>query len=324
MSGGPDATRARPGSRTEPRNGFLAIQRARILTTLVQAVAELGYTQLSITRIVSRAGVSRKTFYDLFSDQEDAFLAAFDDAAARIGGAAAAAYAGGGAWEERLRAGLETVLGVLEEEPAPARLCVVEAPRVGPRMLARRAEVLDGVARIIDEGRGGRGRRGTGPPPLTSHSLAAGALSVIHDRLLAPDAGPLSDLAGPLMSMIVFPYLGPAAAAREMRRRPRSPARRSPARPEQPPAGNPLGELGTRLTYRTIRVLGFVAEHPGASNREIAEGGGVADQGQISKLLIRLASLDLIENIVETPGRGFANAWRITPKGAEIRRAVKL
>ncbi|MFI5005434.1 MAG: hypothetical protein ACHQE6_10525, partial [Solirubrobacterales bacterium] len=165
----------------------------------------------------------------------------------------------------------------------------------------------------------------TPPPPLTSQSRAAGAVSVVHDRLLAPDAGPLSELVGPLMSMIVFPYRGPAAAAREVRRRPRSTGGpRSRGRLERAPVGNPLGELGTRLTYRTIRVLSVVTEHPGASNREIAEGAGVADQGQISKLLIRLASLDLIENVVETPGRGFANAWRITPKGEEIRRAVKL
>ena len=40
-----------------------------------------------------------------------------------------------------------------------------------------------------------------------------------------------------------------------------------------------------RLTYRTVRVLGAVGEHPGASNREIAERAGISDQGQISKLL---------------------------------------
>ncbi|MFI5005611.1 MAG: TetR/AcrR family transcriptional regulator, partial [Solirubrobacterales bacterium] len=72
-----------PGGRTAPHNGFLEVQRARIVSTLTQAVAELGWAQLSITRIVSRAGVSRRTFYDLFTDREDAFLAAFDDAVAR-------------------------------------------------------------------------------------------------------------------------------------------------------------------------------------------------------------------------------------------------
>jgi AcrR family transcriptional regulator len=315
----------RSAERVGTRNEFLDVQRARLIGTITRAVAEVGYPKLSITQLVARAGVSRKTFYDLFADQEDAFLAAFDDALDRIGEPAARAYAQRGAWEERVRAALETVLGALDEEPELAHLCVMEAPRAGPRVLERRAGIIDRLAGALDEGRrGGRGRRGSGPPPLTAHSLAAGALSVVHDRLLLPSPGPLSELVGPLMSMIVFPYRGPAAAAREIRRPARGPARpRSPRQPELS-AGNPLGSLGTRLTYRTIQVLSFVAGHAGASNREIAEGAGVADQGQISKLLIRLASLDLIENVVETPGRGFANAWRITPKGEEIRRAVKL
>lgn len=308
-----------------PRNEFPEVQRARLLSTLVQTVAEVGYPQLSITRIVSRAGVSRRTFYEHFSDQEDAFLAAFDEAVAQIGAAAGEAYAEEGAWHERLRAGLEVVLSTFDEEPALARVCVMEAQRAGPRMLERRAQVLDRLARIVDEGRrGGRGLRGSGPPPLTAHSLVAGALSVVHDRLLAPTPQRLTKLVGPLMSMIVFPYLGPAAAAREIRRPGRNLRRPRNLTKLERPTGNPLRDLGTRLTYRTIKVLGFVADHPGASNREIADGAGVADQGQISKLLIRLASLDLIENVVETPGRGFANAWQITTKGQEIRHAVKL
>jgi AcrR family transcriptional regulator len=307
-------------TRIGPRNEFIEAQRRRLLSTLVQAVAEVGYLQLSVTLIVSRAGVSRKTFYELFGNLEDAFLAAFDDAVAEIGASTVEAYSQPGAWEERVRAGLEAVLGLLDEEPTLARLCVVESPRVGPRVLERRAEIIEALARVLDGGRRGAGsRRGGGPPPLTAHSLVAGALSVVHDRLLAPRPAPLTELVGPLMSMIVFPYRGPAAAARELRR----PARSAGRRPARSPRVNPLGDLGTRLTYRTIRVLDFIAEHPGANNREIAAGAGVADQGQISKLLIRLASFGLIEN-AETSGKGFANAWLVTPKGEEIRHAVKI
>ena len=71
-----------------------------------------------------------------------------------------------------------------------------------------------------------------------------------------------------------------------------------------------------RLTYRTVRVLLAIAETPGASNRELADAAGVADQGQISKLLSRLKSLGLIENIGAGPVRGEPNAWQLTPKGS--------
>jgi TetR/AcrR family transcriptional regulator len=313
----------RPATGAGPRHNVPEAQRARLLKATTQIVGEVGYAQLSVSHLVARAEVARATFYELFSDREDIFLAALDEAVAQIGAMARTAYAGGSTWEERVRAGLETALGLLEEEPALARLCIVESPQAGPIVLQRRAEIVERLARVVDEGRGsGRGRRGAGPPPLTAHSLVAGALSVLQERLLNGAPGPLSELAGPLMSMIVFPYRGPAAAAKELRRPARSPEQpRQLGRLEQ---GTPLEDVGNRLTYRTVHVLSFVAEHPGANNREVGSGVGISDQGQISKLLVRLASLGLIENLVEPRGRGIANAWRITPKGDEIRRTVKL
>ena len=51
-----------------------------------------------------------------------------------------------------------------------------------------------------------------------------------------------------------------------------------------------------RLTYRTALVLEEVAEHPGVSNRVVAERAGISDQGQVSKLLARLEHLGLLAN----------------------------
>ena len=78
-----------------------------------------------------------------------------------------------------------------------------------------------------------------------------------------------------------------------------------------------------RLTYRTVRVLVVIGERPGASNREIADLSGVADQGQISKLLARLARLELVENTGEGQEKGGPNAWRLTPRGARVERATR-
>ena len=77
-----------------------------------------------------------------------------------------------------------------------------------------------------------------------------------------------------------------------------------------------------RLTYRTVRVLSVIGEQPGASNRQIAEDSGIVDQGQISKLLNRLARLKLVENLGEGQERGAANAWHLTPRGAQVERAT--
>ena len=78
-----------------------------------------------------------------------------------------------------------------------------------------------------------------------------------------------------------------------------------------------------RLTYRTVRVLTFVGEHPGASNREVAEGAGIADQGQISKLLTRLERLRLVRNLGEGQIKGAANEWYLTDRGGQVERATR-
>jgi DNA-binding MarR family transcriptional regulator len=78
-----------------------------------------------------------------------------------------------------------------------------------------------------------------------------------------------------------------------------------------------------RLTYRTVRVLSVIGERPGASNREIAESSGIVDQGQISKLLNRLARLELIVNLGGGQERGASNAWHLTPRGGQVERATR-
>ena len=66
-----------------------------------------------------------------------------------------------------------------------------------------------------------------------------------------------------------------------------------------------------------MRVLTAIGAGAGLSNRQIARDAGVDDQGQISKLLQRLEGLDLIHNTGAGLSRGEANAWLLTPRGAE-------
>ena len=73
-----------------------------------------------------------------------------------------------------------------------------------------------------------------------------------------------------------------------------------------------------RLTYRTLRVLGAVAERPGASNREVGAAAGMTDQGQISKLLARLEGLGLIANVGAGHVKGAPNGGCMTIARGQI------
>ncbi len=295
---------------------------------MAEVAAQEGAQNASVARVVARSGVSRRTFYDLFEDREDCFLAAFEDALRRVSERALAAHRGPegarkelssgrpAAWQARVRAALLAILQFIDEEPDQGRLLVVESLVAGPRAVQRRAEVIGVLVGGIREGES-ETRPGYGQPALSAEGVVGAVLSVVHARLLPGQSGSLTALLNPLMGMIVLPYLGPAAARRESEQPPPEPSRRSPA-----PRGDPLRDLDMRLTYRTVRALVAIAAHPGASNRQIAQDAGIADQGQISKLLLRLQNLGLIRNGGEGPARGEPNAWTLTPRGQEVERTI--
>ncbi|MGA9876952.1 MAG: TetR family transcriptional regulator [Solirubrobacteraceae bacterium] len=310
-------------ARREP-NGFghaqvAQIQRARILAAMFDVVTERGVGNVSVAHVVQRSGVSRRTFYEVFGGREDCFLAAFDDALAFVSQRVLPAYAAEKTWRDRIRAGLFALLTFLDEEPVIGRLLIVESLSAGPRTLERRNHVLALVAAAVDEGRT-QSATAASLPSLTAEGLVGGALALIHTRLALADHEPLLGLTNQLTSMIVLPYQGAAAARRELDRSVK------PCVSEGPKArllSDPFKGANMRLTYRTVRVLLAVAEHPSASNRLIGESAGIVDQGQISKLLARLERLGLISNSGLGPGQGAPNAWSLTSTGQQVVNSVR-
>jgi AcrR family transcriptional regulator/DNA-binding MarR family transcriptional regulator len=323
--GSAKTSRLRPGPNGMPRGQVTEIQRTRMLAATVEAVEDVGYARLTVAQVIGRARVSRKTFYDLFDDREDCFLAAFDEAVEHLGEVVSEAYLAESRWRDGVRSGLLALLRFMDDEPGLARMVIVEALGAGPRVLERRAEILEHVKEIVDQGRAGAGARVSRAteesPEVTAEGVIGAVFAVLHTRLLARGREPFSALLGPLMSMIVLPYLGPRAASQELTREAPKAIRRK--RSPRRTARDPLEGLDMRLTYRTVRVLTFIGEHPGASNREIAEGAGIADQGQISKLLTRLERLELVRNTGDGQVKGASNAWNLTERGAQVERATK-
>jgi AcrR family transcriptional regulator len=293
------------------------IQRSRVLAGAVAATDELGYAQATVEQITARVGISRRTFYELFDDRETCLLALVERTTETVEDELAARALDGAGWRERMRGGLEVILSFLDREPALARVCVVQALRAGPRVLERREQILARLAATIDAGRG-ESPRGDESSPLVAEGLVGAAVGILYTRLLRNDSGSLSGLQGELMSMIVLPYLGPAAARRELNR----PTSRTA--PRRRTAHDPLRNLPSRLTFRTARVLDGIAESPGACNRAIAEHAGIPDAGQISKLLARLERHGLIENGSEGHAKGRPNAWSLTATGRQVAQSIRV
>jgi AcrR family transcriptional regulator/DNA-binding MarR family transcriptional regulator len=320
-------SRLKPPPADTPRQGAHVgeMQRRRLLLAFADILARHGLDGAGVGSVCRQAGVSRRTFYDLFSDREHCFLATFDAAIERIARSAIPVYSPENekSWRERLRAALAAILERFEEEPALIHVCLTESPKGGPALLARRREVLDVLTTAVDEGRL-EAKDASTAAPITAESVVGGAISVIQARVLEHHPTRMLELLNPLMSMIVHPYLGAPAAKRELEHpRPRSTTKRNGLVANRH-AQDPFKDLPLRVTFRTARVLTTIAAHPGASNREIMSSASVADQGQMSKLLKRLESYGLVVNQGAGQLKGESNAWRLTERGEAVQAALGL
>lgn len=314
------ARRSEPETLGAARENVSRIQRRRMLEAMVREAAERGIRNVTVAHVVARSGVSRRTFYEAFSDRDDCFLAAFEETARNARQRIQRAYEEkeGSSWSARVRAALTGFLGFLDSEPAAGRVLIVESLAAGAIAAQRRRHLTTELVNAFDSLRGqAEQSAGAQPSSLTTEGVIGGVLAVLYARLLESRCPPMVTLTGPLMSMIVLPYRGAAAARREGE---------LPApvvgETKKTATRDPWQKLDMRLTYRTVRVLGAVAASPGSSNRVIGESAGMSDQGQISKLLRRLQRLGLIENVLASRQRGEPNSWTLTDRGWQVHGAI--
>lgn len=146
------------GRHAAPREVVAESQRERMLVAMAEACAVKGYANVAVADVIERAHVSRRSFYEQFTNKEDCFLAAYDagvaglleeiaaaEEAARQGGSGAGLLAAA-------RAGTETYLQLLADNPAFARTFLIEVLGAGPEALARRDAVHQRFAERLAEG----------------------------------------------------------------------------------------------------------------------------------------------------------------------------
>ena len=287
---------------------------------MVEVCCERGAGDVGVAHVIERSGVSRRTFYELFDDREDCFTAAFEHALELATERVRGACGSGGDWWQRVRSGLVALLSFFDEEPQLARVLVVESLAGGPRTMVLRARTIARLTDVLREGaESPPARSAILVPGLAAEALVGAVLSILQNRLADPAHEPLVGLASELMSVIVLPYRGAAAARRELERPAPSLLAAAGRRGEREPVlSDPFKAARMRLTYRTVRVLLAAAEHPGASNRLIGQTAEIADQGQISRLLRRLQRIGLVANTGIGPEKGAPNAWTLTQTGARV------
>jgi AcrR family transcriptional regulator len=210
-----DLGRLRPGRHKVPAAEVARQQRERLLAGMLDAVGTEGYVATTVADVLERAGVSRRTFYEHFSDKEDCFLHAYDHVTERTGVAASEAYNAQPDWRSGMRAGLDLFLRTLAAHPHYARACLVEILAVGPEGLRRRDRGIQPFLRLFDGGRG-EAPPGTWIPDTVAETILGGLLEAISARIRRGESEQLPELLDEFVYWCLVPFVGPAEAAREM------------------------------------------------------------------------------------------------------------
>lgn len=225
---GDRAAQLPPGRHGLSRDYVHDNQRTRILAATARVTAAHGYPGLTIERVIGDAGVSRKTFYQHFRNKEEVFLAAYDDAVARLTDRIAEAEsASRDDFTRNVEATLDATLRFLAEHPDQARLVVVEVLAAGPRAVRRRHESLRTLVDLVDRGTCAlaeeEGLRT--PPAITAETVVGGMVEVVYNRVERGETDTLPTLLADLVYCALLPYVGPGAAAAEHGRLTSSPDR---------------------------------------------------------------------------------------------------
>ncbi len=169
-------------------------QRLRILVGFAGAMADDGYANTPVAAVLRHAGVSRETYYRLFTDKLDGFLAAFDLVSEVLVAELAQAVDGTGEPIDRAVRGVERYLSVIAAHRGEARLFLVEAYAAGPVAIERRTAVqrriADELARVLgsttEDGR------------ATCRTLVAAVSAMIVGPVVADDPDAVLALGAPV------------------------------------------------------------------------------------------------------------------------------
>jgi AcrR family transcriptional regulator len=162
----------------------------------------------TVADILARAGVSRATFYEQFSDLEDCFHAAYRAAAEQVAttmGLELERHPGGAAESplDRLDRVLHVYLRSLQEAPALARVFLLEVYAAGPAAIEQRRDALEQFVDLVAETfRGETGLLGTAPEQRFAAQALVGAVSsLVTNAVGVGDTDRLLDLHAPLMEL---------------------------------------------------------------------------------------------------------------------------
>jgi AcrR family transcriptional regulator len=193
-----------------PREFVAVRKRRRIMNAMAELSAEQGYEATKIADIVRRAGVARKTLYDNFDGKEEVLLGALDVTIGELSEQVeAACEQADGEWADRVAAGLRAFLGYVAENPAAARLCLIESISATPAASKRHDEAMHRFVELLRATVPAE----TGLPDTIEETLVGGVAWILHQEIRRGQAEQVLGLMPELLDFLLSPYQGVGKSA---------------------------------------------------------------------------------------------------------------
>ena len=196
-----------------------ADQRARVHTALGAAMARHSYEQMTVEHLIKGAGISRRTFYELFADKSEAFCAAHGEALADLERCVQGAARQEPDWPAATAAGIAAALAHFAADPPAAHLITAEPLAAGPRPAYCHRLLVERFSPCLRQGRevaaasapgavAARGDASLEPGPHLEELLLAGFAATVAAKLREGRAEALPGLGPSLTRLVLTPYLG--------------------------------------------------------------------------------------------------------------------
>lgn len=173
------------------RAGVARNQRMRIHGAMIEAVAAEGYANTTVKRVIKLAGVSRRAFYEQFTDKRSCFLATCDLIAARWLKRVDIAFRDAkGDLRARMRSALRAFVEEIASNPKSAHIVMVDSLSIGPEGPVRIRRIAVAFERLL---RSGFESCGQSMPAPVARGVIGGIqratfMHLMHDRPGRPRA----------------------------------------------------------------------------------------------------------------------------------------
>jgi len=184
-------------------------ERARVLRSALELAALEGYGNLTPMRIADEAGASIDTFFDLFEDMEECFLAAIEKLGVEVRETVSDPGLTSSEWPAAVRRSLDAMMRYFAARPAYAQTIATGVFAMGQRAVDLVAELAREVAARLTAG--------APSPPLTGlaqEGIEGAIWHAIYCQTTGGGAGALPELSDYLTYVVLTPFLGTEHAAR--------------------------------------------------------------------------------------------------------------